>query len=888
VSFAPRTLLLALALLAGLVAALPAAPARPAKPTREQIARWVQQLGDNDFAAREEASKKLWEAGEAAEAALQEAVKSEDAEVARRARELVNKFKWGIYPDTPPKVVELITAYQTAEPNVKANIIGDLFKSGPPGTKALLKIAAAEPDAALRRRLFLQISDQMRNALPQLLADNNFAALEALLELSLASEVKAGVAHYAAYWLLRGKLDDRIAHFKALAAKGPDARRASEILAYLYRAKGDLVAARQAADKAGRADLVEAFLFEAGDWKGLARLPELTGTTNDIEKLGLRAAYHRLAGNKKGFEEALADLRKQVEGAAGERPLFFAGAKAFLLNARPDEGCKLLAKGSEDKAQQVLFEILVAQLKFGPALELVDKARTANSPDLPALEILQARTLHSLGEKEKALAIFTRYAGQIKEGTEVAWYEDLVDAEYRAGLTDQAFEHAARVLSVSKDPGWAMRLFPKLFPERGETAEALWPIIFQKNAGRVAAAVFELRSLMEGKAGPKEVTGLIEAAERQTKAGDALNAALGLRALAEVARACGQEAQAQVCLEKAGAVKADTPEARAAAADALVRLGDLLADKKDWGRAAERYQQAWELDRSQPLALFLHGWALVKAGQEKEGHKRMEQSHWLPLGDPDARSAFGRALALRGHAAAARHENELLLRLSEPASFYTGEGLRRATAQALARKDYLQAALGQEQSMLRCLRPYINFIQPAAYVGVPAFVHRLRATGLVAAGKLDEARGELALAQACLPGGVELPILLVPELERHGLKKEAADLFDRTLQVYEKLCQDYPRCAWAHNSAAWLSACCRRNLDGALTHATKAVELAPANAGHLDTLAEVYFQRGDKDKALAAQRKVVQMDPKKPYFRKQLKRIEAGDPAAERPSEDDD
>src|SRR5262249_34840848 len=104
----------------------------------------------------------------------------------------------------------------------------------------------------------------------------------------------------------------------------------------------------------------------------------------------------------------------------------------------------------------------------------------------------------------------------------------------------------------------------------------------------------------------------------------------------------------------------------------------------------------------------------------------------------------------------------------------------------------------------------------------------------------------------------------------------------------EKLCQDYPRCAWAHNSAAWLSACCRRNLDGALEHATKAVQLAPANAGHLDTLAEVYFQRGDKDKALAAQRKVVQMDPNKPYFRKQLKRSGAGAPAAGRPAEDDD
>src|SRR5262249_40146670 len=79
----------------------------------------------------------------------------------------------------------------------------------------------------------------------------------------------------------------------------------------------------------------------------------------------------------------------------------------------------------------------------------------------------------------------------------------------------------------------------------------------------------------------------------------------------------------------------------------------------------------------------------------------------------------------------------------------------------------------------------------------------------------------------------------------------------------EKLCEDYPTCAWAHNSAAWLAACCRRNLDKALAHAEKAVKLAPDTAGHLDTLAEVHFQLGHKDKAVELQKKVIKMEPNK-------------------------
>jgi tetratricopeptide (TPR) repeat protein len=75
----------------------------------------------------------------------------------------------------------------------------------------------------------------------------------------------------------------------------------------------------------------------------------------------------------------------------------------------------------------------------------------------------------------------------------------------------------------------------------------------------------------------------------------------------------------------------------------------------------------------------------------------------------------------------------------------------------------------------------------------------------------------------------------------------------------------------------------RRDLDAALDHATQATKLAPDNPGYLDTLAEIHFQRGDKDKAIAALKKCIAMDPKRTYFTKQLKRFEAGDPKAELP-----
>ncbi len=289
---------------------LPAADA-PAKPNAEQIAQWIRQLGDNSFSVREEASKKLWEAGRAAEAALEGALKSEDVEVVRRARDILNKFKTGIYPDTPAEIVALIQAYPSADARERADIVQKLLRAGTDGLQALLKMAQSETDPNKRRSLVLSLSQRLPAALPSVLADGRFDKFDDFVELAHESEF-VNQNHYTAYWLMRGRLDERIAHTRARLDKDPKRKRLAETLVYLYRARGDLKAALQAAEKAERPDLVEGILYESADWKALAGRPEVTGVQSEIEKWGFRAAYARLSGDVTAFETALA-----LSGQAG-------------------------------------------------------------------------------------------------------------------------------------------------------------------------------------------------------------------------------------------------------------------------------------------------------------------------------------------------------------------------------------------------------------------------------------------------------------------------------------------------------------------------------------------------------------------------------------------
>ena len=339
---------LVLLFLCSILVAQQAKQPTPAKPTKEQIAHWLEQLGDNDFDKREEASRKLWEAGELAEVAVREAVKSTDPEVKRRARELLDKFKWGIYPTTPKAIVELIGRYHGQD---KVEAVRGLLEAGPAGCKSLLKILAAEDTPEAKKVLQDVIVAELPRSVPQLLARNDFTTLETLLNTGMAGDNPAGLRHAAAYWLLRGQLDQKIKHYRALEARGDKAtaKANAEILACLYRARGDFVAARGAARRAGREDLVDAMLYEAGDWnedawrgddaqivRPTARRPGKHPPK--YEKLGFRTACKRLTGTPQEFEAAVGEVLKLADNLKPDDETDrFSLAAVLLFNHRPKE-----------------------------------------------------------------------------------------------------------------------------------------------------------------------------------------------------------------------------------------------------------------------------------------------------------------------------------------------------------------------------------------------------------------------------------------------------------------------------------------------------------------------------------------------------------------------
>jgi hypothetical protein len=148
-------------------------------PTPADLEKAVRNLGAKDFRTREQASDLLLQAGPAAEAPLRKALASEDPEVVTRARPLIDRLAYGIYPDTPSNVVEVIEQYKAGS---RQQAINQLQELGEAGLRSLLAIHRSTPEEDTRKLIGDALADYAPDLTPTLLAQGKPELAEALIE----------------------------------------------------------------------------------------------------------------------------------------------------------------------------------------------------------------------------------------------------------------------------------------------------------------------------------------------------------------------------------------------------------------------------------------------------------------------------------------------------------------------------------------------------------------------------------------------------------------------------------------------------------------------------------------------------------------------------------
>ncbi len=596
--------------------------------------------------------------------------------------------------------------------------------------------------------------------------------------------------------------------------------------------------------------------------------PRDAGDGDTLEHLALAAAYRRLAGDAAAADGWLRRVAAFADPARGRQDdQVREAAEVLFLNARPDLALDVLVGNRQYEAA---FDFTRARLMFDEATDVAERARRAAGAGgaAPRVEAKAAALLAVLGDAKGAAARLRRAEAAAGRPRTVDVSVALVRAAAETG--DAAVGAAGLGASLeatgAENVHNAAALFAAAGAPGGRRAARWWDFLRRRGGEPAQVVLPRLRALLDGALPAGDVERIAREAEQDVGRHPPADEQAWIGAIADALVAVGRRDAAREVLRRGG---------EAGAADLLVRAGDLDAEDGRDDAAAERYGRAWEMDRAQPVPALLKGHALIRLGREREGRALVELAHLLPLGDETKRHALAEAAAARKLTADVARERDLAARTGAFASWHLSDLLRRAGDDANATGDYARAADLWERAFLDNLGTATRFVEPTANLSMPALLLRTRALARIKAG---DASGGAALAEAGLaisPGDTDALIDVVAALDAAGDRARADALYAKTTAHYRALCAKHPASGSLHNQLAWAAAKCGRDLDDALTHGARAVELEPDDTASLDTLAEVHFRRGEMDKAIETINRCIALEPKNKHHREQLARFQA-------------
>jgi len=731
-----------------------------------QVKKWIDELGDADFTTRENAHKNLWKAGSDAEEQLKVALKGDDAEIRKRSLELLEKFKWGIYHDSPIAIIDLIQAYQSGTLQDKEKSIAKLIEMGGLGVKSVIKIINAEEQEDVRNSVLSYASKSVSKVIPYLIEKNEFKFLDQILQMMLENRAEGVFSNYAVYAILSASTDKIINQLSKNKPPKISDEINKEILAYLYRSKGEHNDALKFAKESKNPELYTQLALEASKWKVVLDTDHFPDDLL-LGKLGYKLAMYRLANEKMEFDGAKKTLMEIAEELTGKdkngvesTEQLFQAAKIALLNYMVPEGIDSLLK---NKKRMMVAEIYASRFEFDKIKSLIEEAKTENAKDVPALEIHWAKILYGLGEKEQALKILDQYSSRIADKSEGDWPLKLVHAWILIKKRDRALDDAASYLQKIEHREASGRMLNKMFGDDSEFYDPLFRFFFKKKNTETALAVIkQINDLHEKKLESNAVVKLVDELLEYASTVTAEESVSLKNAAGAILKKYGLDEKLKELADKFGSETI------------MLSLADLYAEKKEWAKARDSFKVAWDKDKSKSIIAFMIAKMEENIGDKAQASKWKDLSTWAPLGNEQVRLDFAYALGKRNYVDDALIQFDLVSKTGEPGSYSVGASSRALASRLIEKKSFEKAADGYELAMLRCMTPFVSFTQSQAYVNVPSLIARLRCRSAIDTGDFDKVDSFASKAFDLQPGEVELPILVYQPLIAKG-KKELAD-----------------------------------------------------------------------------------------------------------------
>jgi tetratricopeptide (TPR) repeat protein len=869
---------------AGLSAApLTAPPEAGAAGAADAVAR----LSDDSFAIRQAATRELWRLGENALPELKRAAEGADPEAALRARELMRKIELGILPDSSPKIVDLVMRYDRGGIDERRKVIGELRMLR--AWRQILKLYALEKDDAVLLTLETQVRGVAIEAARDCLGGETLDIAGAFTYLEMARPEPSELMAMAALHRSNGTLEEELEKSKPLGGKEGHLWRFA-----LHAAAGNLEAAAGEAQQAGLELAAARLKLLAGD--PLPWIKEAPAPPQTLSALSL-PHYREFATRRWQGKEIKPELTRQFRRLA----------RAGDEDERPKSLRLLFLTGDHEEAEKVLVaRDPSAAFYYLESAERIEEALKAygldpEKPDYAGWAMKRFRVLIDDPDEE------------MEELTELALLGYFLE---RRGLTKELEEaFVAPLAELAKtDQEIFIRTASRLFsgPYGTTTLSTVWPVI---RAAAAYAGEDEVRwmqiveNLFDGYKRPDRLwtwTATVEPAMDRVERLELLCRLYG--------RISDPGDQRGKFFDHAWAIieKTEGPE-KLVQLGQFIELSDLrgLKDSRNFlrgiealakinpegaaehfagyhysgsGRWAEAAAEWMRLCKRSPSYPSLRAYAAScyrRAGDEAAAAEQEKIAEMMAMGETDTQVECGSAFALAG-------DFERATRWWRRAAVEcTGNSLSFLKAiyylnqQAFSAGDWKTAAvLAEALALQEAMTGSDDYGVPVAYGVSSSLRMRIDADMARAFSKLGEDRaGSVAEIEriSSMPfADLSLADYFFAPMREAGLVKQHDQAFDRLWQNLVTRIARYPGNDNTRNSAAWLASRANRHLDEAEDYLEKAIENNPRQAAYLDTMAEVHFARGDREKAVEISARGLKEEPEDFQLVRQHERFKSG------------
>ena len=851
---------------------------------KEEILETIKQIGSDNFKIRESATQKLWKFGKSAEPLLRDALKNGGPELRYRGTKILEEFELGLYPDTPEDIAKLINDYRSGVGVKKEAAIIKMAELGK--TELLMKLIKRENDIGIRKMVAQIVSRNISEQVPSLILDNKIDEAEQLLEVAALDH--NGMRNYASFLVETNRIESAISK-KRIAAKNSNLD--AEILAWMLRAKGDYQEASTIFEQLGDKTRARHTLSAGGDLISYAN-SFVDPTRKTIDSLGFAAAAARLSGDMERFNKMKSSIEEYAMAMKDELGRCI---NALVINGEASAAFSLTkkVKGKEFFDMELwrynfdeAFNSIGIQEQKGPYSKWLQDYESSfsakNEGELqeslfPAGQLASACYL--TGQVDEAERIFEKIKDLLtRNNTSLV---QLIQWERMIGLNKLAKRHALEAMK-REPPEEIVEGYFQLRSEYSWLGRTCWKFItseFQEESAD--QKLTRMESLFDLDNQTQKQMSLADQCIKSffSFAKDENNLAMKkelIRGARDLARLHEKWELAvdgtKLWLELIGGE---------AVGYHFMKYGDVLMKAGMPDKAVIQYEKACESKKSDPIPLYLKGVAMEAIGQKEEGQKLKKIASLMSTGELTKRHHLATTMWQNDDDALARIQDNIILGIASPRESVHPEALRRRYIdQSINLNDLKQYSKSLEFYMLSKMRPVNanSVLSPRRSLSYLVDLEITKTKIEISDGRIKDAERRLEELQKINPSDSSMLEDIYQLLVDSGNSEGADKLFQTTYLISKSTVNRFPDHGQHNNNHAWLLSRCAKKLDEALIHANKAVSIDPDNGAFLDTLAEVYFQLGNRSKAIEVSKKAVELLDGDKQVKRQLERFKTGKP----------